>query len=212
LDNPTGTSEHEQMSNDSGPDHEALRLEAWKQSISATMHFTDMSVKARQLGFAFAIGALALSVTLLARFKDARLMLPIGNHEYGCHISSVIMFCAAIALIATRYLDLKVYHRMLRGSVDFTQAMEKNGLAKDVFFTEFGLATSISKQSRSVKPGWLGRLRGKTSTTAERKIAAFYNISILAIVILSATLAFATWRKVEVYPTIYQRLDQSVNK
>ena len=109
------------------PDIEKLKLkvEIWKESIATTKHFTEMSVKMRQLGLTFVVAAFALAVTLLSQYPGARIPIPVssifGKLDYDLHLGGPIIVMSAMGLLVTKLLDVKLYHRMLRGSVAFTQ-------------------------------------------------------------------------------------------
>lgn len=107
---------------------EKIRLEIWKQGIATTMHFTEMSARTRQIGLAFVVASLGLAITLLAQYHDARLPLVISDSQYSLHISGVIILLSAVGLYAIMLLDLKVYHRMLRGSVAVYTGVRTEGL------------------------------------------------------------------------------------
>lgn len=184
-----------------------LQLEIWKESIAATKHFNEMSVKMRQLGLTFVVAAFALAITLLSQFPAARVSVPIGDWYYDIHLSGLIIISAALGLLVTRLLDLKVYHQMLRGSVAFTEALENESLVKQLMGTERGLAQTISYYSRT-KSSSLRKGVPPKRTTAEWKIRAFYIWSIIFIMATGIAVTVITTEKVERRSTIInQRIE-----
>ena len=119
-------------------------IDYWKQAISTQMHFNDLCVRSRQLGLTFVVAALGLNVVLLSNFENARI-------DIACisvHISAVIMFIAAVAVIAVWHLDLGVYHKMLRGSVAFVEEFDRKLLVPRLSPLEYGMTKFISEFSR----------------------------------------------------------------
>lgn len=179
------------------PELEKIRLEIWKQGIATTMHFTEMSARTRQIGLAFVVAALGLSITLLAQYRDARLPFVLFGYQYDLHISGVIILLSAVGLFAIMLLDLKVYHRMLRGSVAFTTELEQKGFRETHMLTERGLTESVSHYSRSAHGKTGGIKIASRSVTAERKIQRFYWVAIGSIAALGLTVIVFTSRMSE---------------
>ncbi|WJY23122.1 hypothetical protein QTA57_08655 [Fontisubflavum oceani] len=107
------------------------------------------------------------------------LPLPVFGHEVRIHVAVLLVLGAWLALEAVKQLDLKVYHRMLRGAVTFGMDFEENYM-KRIFDLEQGMTQSISHFSRyedaSVEIGEDGRYeyQGTTKVTAHDKIRQFY--------------------------------------
>src|SRR5277367_2180387 len=89
----------------------------WKTAVETQMHFNEMSVKARQFGLTFVAAALGLGVVILSRGSD--FVLPIPSLGFDLHGVVLLIAASAFAMFAVSLLDLKVYHRMLRGAVTF---------------------------------------------------------------------------------------------
>lgn len=175
-------------------ERERIRLEIWKQAIATTIHFTEMSARTRQIGLAFVVAALGLAITLLAQYRDARLPFVLFDHQYDLHISGVIVLLAAGGLYAIMLLDLKVYHRMLRGSVAFTTELERSGFRDTHMLTDKGLTETISHYSRSPHDKTGRIVPGGKNVTAERKIGLFYRVAIACIALMGCVLVILTSR------------------
>ncbi len=202
------------MPDDSPPtEPSTIQLEIWKQAIATTIHFTEMSARTRQIGLAFVVAALGLAITLLAQYREARLPFVIFGYQYDLHISGVIVLLSAAGLYAIMLLDLKVYHRMLRGSVAFTTALERAGFRDVHMRTEKGLTESISYYSRSAHDKTGNIASDKRSSTAEAKIVRFYRVAITSIALMGVTLIWLTSRISEHHIIIeqtikYQQIEQ----
>ena len=109
------------------------------------MHFNEMSVKARQFGLTFVAAALGLGVVMLSRGPDFVLSIPYLG--FDLHGVVLLVLASAFALFAVSLLDLKVYHRMLRGAVTFGEDFEANYM-KQIFQLEKGMTQAISHYSR----------------------------------------------------------------
>lgn len=197
------------MSEQSNPEIDRLKLQVkmWQNSVSTTKHFTEMSVKMRQLGLTFVVAAFAVAITLLSQYPTARLTVPLGSVDYDIHLSGLIVMTSVVGLFVTKLLDVELYHRMLRGSVAFTMELESKVL-RPLMGTDRGLAESISHHSRSTRPAINGdedTIRKKTS--AERKIKLFYNLSMVFVALIGAALTIITANKVEKRVIINQRIE-----
>lgn len=128
---------------------EAARIDAyvaiWTKAVDTQMHFNEMSAKSRQLGLTFVAAALGVSIVLLGRREDFGLQLPFWG--ISVHISVLIFMTTALAVYAVSILDLKVYHRMLRGAVTFGEDFEENYL-KEIVQLNKGMTQAISHYSR----------------------------------------------------------------
>ena len=175
---------------------ERLRLvfEVWAKAVDTQMHFNEMSVKSRQLGLSFVIAALGISVVLLTRnVQDYIILIPFGNSSIKIHASALIIGVAAFGLNAVRLLDLTVYHRMLRGAVQFGERLEDLILRDELMKTEKGMTELISFYSRhnavkKVVTDGKVTFQGIGETTAEVKIKIFYRYSILTLIVISLIL------------------------
>lgn len=170
-----------------------LRVEVWKKTIETQMHFNEMSVKARQLGMTFVVAALGVAVVLLGRTERLIIEIPIFSYEVGTHVSGLIVLIAAAAVVAVRRLDLRVYHRMLRGAVTFGEQFEQRCLRPEIIATEKGLTESVSHYSRfdDATITTSGEYKGSNKTTAEDKLKAFYRLVIGVLFAISAILIYA---------------------
>ncbi|MDX2306609.1 MAG: hypothetical protein NW216_00035 [Hyphomicrobium sp.] len=183
-----------------------LQIELWKEAISSSKHFTEMAVRTRQLGLTFVVAAFALAITLLSQYPTARLPLFWGNWGYDIHLGGPIIAASAIGLFVTRHLDVKLYHRMLRGSVAFTMELEEKCLRSQIMLTSIGLAESISEYSRSDETR--SKLGRETKiTTAEQKIHRFYMWSICFIIVIGILLTCVTANGVERRTIINQQIE-----
>ncbi|MCR9280327.1 MAG: hypothetical protein NXH99_01455 [Rhodobacteraceae bacterium] len=162
-----------------GTDEGKQIIEIWSKVVDTQMHFNEMQVKSRQLGLTFVAAALGVGVVLLSRGNDFSYTLHIGTSSLDLHVSVFLVLGAWLALAAVRQLDLKVYHRMLRGAVMFGEDFENNCLIP-MFGLNKGMTQSISHFSRyddaDAKAGPDGRYRysGKHRKTAHDKIRKFY--------------------------------------
>jgi hypothetical protein len=178
-------------------DIEKLKLVVtiWQQSIDATKHFTDVSERTRRMGMTAAVGGIALAATLLTQFSSAKLTFIYDGYEYGIHAAGPIVFASALVVYVTKLLDVGLYHRMTRGSVAFTQAIEQSPQFKTIIDTPRGLAGSISFHSRAkraITDEDANPAKPTRKTTAEYKLRRFYNLSILALIIIGLLLLAST--------------------
>lgn len=174
----------------------------WEKTIDTQMHFNEMSVKSRQLGLTLAVAALGFSVALL--IKDASHLLievPVFGHLVYVHVTGLMIAIVAAGIYAVRWLDLGVYHKMLRGAVHFGEELERVHLLNNVLSTSKGLTQAVSHFSRyrdaktelsSTKPGF--DYLGKDKVSAHRKIRMFYRIVISVLMGLSFAIMIAFGR------------------
>jgi hypothetical protein len=188
------------VSDETGLDPKGLaemRKEIWAKAVDTQMHFNEMCVKSRQLGLSFVVAALGVAAVLLSRPESFQVRIPLGQTLYGVHTSSLLILVAALGLIAVSWLDLGVYHQMLRGAVEFGECLERERLGK-IMGTPNGMTELISIYSRFKtieRPTASGaKYQGKEEFTAERKIKRFYWGSIVVLLALSFLLGFATYR------------------
>ena len=154
-------------------------LSIWKEAIETQKHFAELSLRMRQIGLAVSGAILAFSAVLLRENDYSN--LTIG--EVNIPIVSVLPFIAAIVLIAVWRIDIGVYHKMLRGGVEFNENFENI-----IFGVEYtGLTGTISYFSRYSKPSkskggnlYQPDLSGPKESAAE-KIRSFYIILIGAL-------------------------------
>lgn len=159
------------------------------------MHFNEMSVKARQFGLTFVAGALGLGVVLQTRGQEFVYSIPIfGGIEI--HAIVILVLASAAAMYAVSLLDLRVYHKMLRGAVYFGEDFEEKYL-KQIFQLEKGMTQAISHFSRfddaeinRTDAGY--HYEGKNHTTAEDKVRRFYMWSIRILIIAAVALVVIT--------------------
>jgi hypothetical protein len=151
----------------SGEDDEKLTLsklhiDIWKQAVDTQKHFNDMCVKSRQLGLTFVAASLGAAFFLFIRSPSAEgggtdgaaahtiseYSVNIGGHAVILHVSLFIILAAAAAVAAVKYLDLGVYHQMLRGAVTFGEGLEEMHIRKIVDLQK-GMTQTISHYSRN---------------------------------------------------------------
>lgn len=177
------------------PENAKLIVEMWRQSIDVTKHFTEMSERTRRMGMTGAIGGVALAITLLTQFTSAKLSFVYDGFEYGIHAAGPIVFASAVVVYVTRLIDVDLYHRMLRGSVAYTQDLERSDEFKAIVSTKRGLAEYISFHSRakrSVSDDDASAELPPKKTSAEHKLRRFYSISILVLIATGTLLLLTT--------------------
>jgi hypothetical protein len=186
-----------------GPEAEALtdaRLAAyisiWEKVVDTQMHFNEMSVKARQFGLTFVAAALGLGVALMSRDKEPVLLVSTAWIDFELHAVVLLVISSAFALYSVKQLDLKVYHKMLRGAVAFGEDFEENYL-KQIFKLEKGMTQAISHYSRYEDAAIANGSRpykyeGACRKTAFEKVQRFYSFAIWPLVLLAILLFGAT--------------------
>jgi len=184
---------HEEQQTPS-PDQQKIYLAIWEKAVDTQMHFNEMSVKARQFGLTFVAAALGLGVIILSRGPD--FVLPIPYLGFDLHGVVLLIAASAFAMFAVSLLDLKVYHRMLRGAVTFGEDFEANYM-KQIFQLEKGMTQAISHFSRYDdadvdRTEVRYRYTGEKRKTAEFKVRRFYTVSISTLAILAVVLFLLT--------------------
>jgi hypothetical protein len=170
--------------------HEENLIRIWEKAVDTQMHFNEMSVKSRQLGFTFIAAALGIATVLLSRGADFSIFFPTRFGTFHLHVSVLLIAISVIAIIAIRRLDLGVYHRMLRGAVTFGEDFEENHLKK-IIGLEKGMTQAVSHYSRhadaskTTVDGKYHYFEGTAKLTAEDKIRRFYSF-VVWMLILSA--------------------------
>ena len=162
----------------------------WSKAVDTQMHFNEMSVKSRQLGLTFVAAALGLAVFLISRSgSDARLSFPMTIHGRVITLQTAefIILVAATAVYAVKLLDLGVYHKMLRGAVAFGEDLERQHLTKMLNLNK-GMTQAISHFSRHsdakvVLAQDKATYQGSNMKSAEKKIARFYSLVIVFLVV-----------------------------
>lgn len=124
-----------------------LHFSIWSKAIDTQMHFNEMSVKSRQLGLTFVAAALGVAMVLISRDGDFSIPVDFCFLNFSIHVSVIIMLGAAGVLHLVSILDLKVYHRMLRGAVTFGEDFEEKYMKK-IFELDKGMTQAISHFSR----------------------------------------------------------------
>ena len=170
-----------------------VKKEIWEKAVDTQMHFNEMSVKSRQLGLTFVVAALGVAAVLISRGQGYGIAIPGWGH---LHVASIIVLIAAGGIYAVRTLDLKVYHRMLRGAVTFGEKLEQELREAGLFNVPKGMAECISEHSRyeTIDADTLKGSGGKL--LAYNKISRFYNVAITALLVISFLTALA-FRNVE---------------
>jgi hypothetical protein len=152
----------------------------WAKAVDTQMHFNEMSVRSRQLGLTFVTAALALAVVLITQEKEFALVFATKLGPLKLHLAVLLIGTAAAGLLAVRRLDLSVYHRMLRGAVEFGEDFEEEYMKKMVFSLDKGMTQSISLYSRYSDAGYINQggkrvYHGNKKYTAAEKLKGFYN-------------------------------------
>jgi uncharacterized membrane protein YozB (DUF420 family) len=160
------------------------------------MHFNEMSVKSRQLGFSFIAAALGLAAFMLGKGEDFSYSFQTKFGSIQLHVSALLICISIIAILAIKKLDLGVYHRMLRGAVTFGEDFEQNHLRR-MLGLEKGMTEAISHYSRyddaskQIKDGRY-TYTGQTMVTAEDKIKRFYSFVIWVLIASAAIILLVT--------------------
>jgi len=190
-----------------GPTDERLAayISIWEKAVDTQMHFNEMSVKARQFGLTFVAAALGLGVALMSRDKEPVLSVLTPWVDFELHAIVLLVAASAFALYAVKQLDLKVYHKMLRGAVAFGEDFEENYL-KQIFKLEKGMTQAISHYSRyedadTVKGSKPYKYTGERRNTAFEKVERFYSFAIWPLIVLAILLFAATGHFVIHYGT-----------
>jgi hypothetical protein len=132
----------------------------------------------------------------LTREGNYSIPVPYLLGGFDLHATVVIVIASAFALHAVRILDLSVYHKMLRGAVEFGNDFEEHYM-KQIFKLEKGMTQAITHFSRHedakivVKNGKI-KYEGNDHKNALMKIRQFYNFCILTLVILTIILFLIT--------------------
>lgn len=177
-------------------DEAANLIRIWEKAVDTQMHFNEMSVKSRQLGFAFVAAALGVAAFLLSKGADFSIIFETKLGKIVLHVSVLLVSVSIIAIVAIRKLDLGVYHRMLRGAVTFGEDFEENYLKKIVSL-EKGMTQAISHYSRrddASKTTVDGKYHysGESERTAEVKLKEFYSFAIWMLALSAILLFLAT--------------------
>lgn len=179
-------------------DNDANLIRIWEKTVDTQMHFNEMSVKSRQLGFTFVAAALGIATLLLSRGADFSILFPTRHGIFHLHISVLLIAISVIAIFAIKKLDLGVYHRMLRGAVTFGEDFEENHLKK-ILGLNMGMTQAVSHYSRhdnadKDKDKTNGKYvySGSDKVSAETKIRRFYSFVILMLVLSTIVILIVT--------------------
>jgi hypothetical protein len=180
------------MSDENDRDDHLLRI--WEKAVDTQMHFNEMSVKSRQLGFSFIAAALGLAAFMLGKGEDFSYSFTTKFGSIQLHVSALLICISIIAILAIRKLDLGVYHRMLRGAVTFGEDFEQNHLRR-MLGLEKGMTQAISHYSRhddaEMKDGKY-TYTSPTMVTAEDKIKRFYSFVIGVLIASTVVILLVT--------------------
>lgn len=152
----------------------------WSKAVDTQMHFNEMSVKSRQLGLTFVTAALALAVVLLSQDEDFSFTAEMVGLSVTFHVAVLLILAAILGIQSVKNLDLRVYHRMLRGAVTFGEDLERTHM-HEMLGLKKGMTEAISHYSRyddaSVNnDGKTYVYCGTTRITAEDKLRKFYSM------------------------------------
>lgn len=178
-------------------DQQERYIAIWAKAVDTQMHFNEMSVKSRQLGLTFVAAALGVAVVLLSRGDAFSFPIVIGGAIFQLHVAVLLTLGALLAIQAVKVLDLRVYHRMLRGAVTFGEDFEEIYM-KEIFDLNCGMTQAIShysryddaKTERGVDKKY--EYSGKSRISAEEKIKRFYAMTTWFLVIGAALILFVT--------------------
>src|SRR5271155_238299 len=123
-----------------------IYVSIWAKTVDTQMHFNEMSVKSRQFGLAFVAAALGLGILMLSRGQEFSIKISILG-GFQLHATVLVVLSGVFALYAVSILDLKVYHKMLRGAVAFGEDFEEVYM-KRIFNLERGMTQAISHFNR----------------------------------------------------------------
>jgi hypothetical protein len=171
-------------------------IKIWERAVQTQMHFNEMSVKSRQLGFTFVVAALGAAAYTLSKPGEFTFELW-GGLQF--HVGLLLAIIGGLAVFAIKQLDLGVYHRMLRGAVTFGEDFEANHLAKYLRLNK-GMTQAISHYSRygdAAKKTVRGKYvySGATLKSAEDKLRAFYLTVICLVIAFALAIAvFTNWK------------------
>jgi hypothetical protein len=138
----------EDASDDEEDDKNSLlkfQLDIWKTAVHTQMHFNDMSAKARQHGIGLIVVIVGFALFLMSRSNQDYFITIFRLH---LHISFFITLIPPVVLVAIRWLDLNVYHKMLRGAVEFGNNYEEVVIRKKIMKTKQGMTQVITAYSR----------------------------------------------------------------
>jgi hypothetical protein len=179
-------------------DQQEIYVSIWAKTVETQMHFNEMSVKSRQFGLAFVAAALGLGILMLSRGQEFAIPIYIWG-GFQVHATVLIVLSGAFALYAVSILDLKVYHKMLRGAVTFGEDFEQ-AYMRQIFDLEKGMTQAISHFSRFEDAAVRSKADGKYDYTGSKrqnaldKIRIFYRVSIAILVITAIVLFLVTAR------------------
>lgn len=174
-----------------------LYVQIWAKAVDTQMHFNEMSVRSRQLGLAFVTAILGVGIVLLSRGDEFAFPVQVWRLKFDAHVSIFLVFAAAFAVWGVSMLDLRVYHKMLRGAVSFGEDFEENYLKKVVPLDK-GMTQAISHFSRhddaSVKKKADGTFsyEGTNEITAATKIRRVYRLIVGALMMVAIILIVFT--------------------
>ena len=164
----------------------------WQKAVETQMHFNEMSVKSRQLGLTFVAASLGLAVVLLSQGKA----FSMDFRGWHIHVAVLLVLAASMAMFAVRLLDLKVYHKMLRGAVAFGEDLEQNLLLPTLGLNK-GMTQAISHFSRhsdasvSSENG-VYEYEGCNKKSALKKLENFYNTVVFVLLGVAVALFVVT--------------------
>jgi hypothetical protein len=186
--------DHEKPPNVPNADLLKTQYEIWAKAVDTQMHFNEMCVKSRQLGLAFAAAALGLAAFMLSKVSDYTLGFDVLCLHVKTHPSWAVVLIGAFGVAAVRQLDVNVYHRMLRGAVEFGQEFESKTIRPNLMKTPHGMNEFISMYSRhrQVVKREDGTYVPTDRRDAEKKIRQFYRYSIGMLLVIAAIVAIAT--------------------
>ena len=123
-------------------------LEEWKTVVQTQMHFNEMIMRARTTGVSVVMAVYGAAAIAYGQYPSK--VLKIYSLEY--HVSTAIILFGLVLLVSIFSIDFLYYYRMLIGSVEHAEMMDKAFTNRLVAGARiFGMTTTIS--------GKVGRLR-----------------------------------------------------
>ena len=110
-----------------------VNLRVWEKGIETEIHFNDLIMRNRTLIISLVTAIFGAAAYAL---KDSSLFVVF--YAAKIHVSTLVIFFGMLFLLAYLYLDIYYYLTLLKGSVNFTEAM-------DLKYKELGLTTKINE-------------------------------------------------------------------
>lgn len=129
--------DNEKKLNLSNEDRFKYELELWKVAIDTQVHFNELLIKMRTTVISIILATFGASAIAL---KDMNWFVNILGCEF--RVSVAILAIGIVFLFVQFLIDATYYFRLLLGSVDYTEYIDKKYKDYDLF----GLTSCISKR------------------------------------------------------------------